>query len=117
MLIDLSWNSSRLEGNTYSLLDTTRLIELGEEAAGKTRLETQMILNHKDAIEFLVDAVDAVGFNRYTIQNLHAFLANNLLSDSEAVGRLRHISVGIQGSVFHPLEVSAAYCRVLRPNS
>ena len=105
LLIDLSWNSSRLEGNTYSLLDTKRLIELGEEAAGKTRLETQMILNHKDAIEFLVDAVDAVGFNRYTIQNLHAFLANNLLSDSEAVGRLRHIGVGIQGSVFHPLEV------------
>ena len=102
LLIDLSWNSSRLEGNTYSLLDTKRLIELGEVAAGKTRFESQMILNHKDAIEFLVDAV---GFNRYTIQNLHAFLANNLLADSEAVGRLRHIDVGIHGSVFHPLEV------------
>ena len=44
LLIDLSWNSSRLEGNTYSLLDTTRLIELGEEAEGKQRLEAQMIL-------------------------------------------------------------------------
>ncbi len=53
LLLDLSWNSSRLEGNTYSLLDTTRLIELGEAAEGRDRLEAQMIVNHKDAIEFL----------------------------------------------------------------
>ena len=56
LLIDLSWNSSRLEGNTYSLLDTKRLIDFGEQAEGKDRLEAQMILNHKDAIEFLVSA-------------------------------------------------------------
>ena len=56
LLIDLSWNSSRLEGNIYSLLDTRRLIEFGEEADGRERLEGQMILNHKDAIEFLVGA-------------------------------------------------------------
>jgi hypothetical protein len=49
-LIDLAWNSSRLEGNTYSLLDAKRLIELGEEAVGRAHLEAQMILNHKDAI-------------------------------------------------------------------
>jgi hypothetical protein len=54
LLIDLAWNSSRLEGNTYSLLDTERLIELGEEAEGRAPLEAQMILNHKDAIELLV---------------------------------------------------------------
>ena len=105
LLIDLSWNSSRLEGNTYSLLDTKRLIDLGEEAEGKERLEAQMILNHKDAIEFLVGAAEAIGFNRYTILNLHALLAENLLADSDAAGRLRHISVGIAGSVFHPLEM------------
>ncbi|MGE0239688.1 MAG: hypothetical protein AB7S59_13290, partial [Parvibaculaceae bacterium] len=81
LLIDLSWNSSRLEGNTYSLLDTRRLIELGEETEGKSRLEAQMILNHKDAIEFLVGAADEIGFNRYTVLNLHALLANNLLAD------------------------------------
>ena len=46
ILIDLSWNSSRLEGNTYSLLDTRRLIEFGEEAKGRDRLEAQMIVNH-----------------------------------------------------------------------
>ena len=107
LLIDLSWNSSRLEGNTYSLLDTTRLIELGEEAEGKQRLEAQMILNHKDAIEFLVDEAARIAFDRHTILSLHALLADNLLADSRAAGRLRHIAVGIDGSVFHPLETPA----------
>ena len=105
LLIDLSWNSSRLEGNTYSLLDTTRLIEFGEEAEGKNRLEAQMILNHKDAIEILVDGAENIGFNRHTILNLHAALADNLLADPAAPGRLRRMGVGIQSSVFHPLEV------------
>jgi Fic family protein len=105
LLIDLAWNSSRLEGNTYSLLDTKRLIELGEEAEGRAHLEAQMILNHKDAIEFLVSAADEIGFNRYTILNLHALLANNLLADPTAAGRLRYIAVGIERSAFHPLEV------------
>ncbi len=105
LLIDLSWNSSRLEGNTYSLLDTKRLIDFGEEAHGKQRLEAQMILNHKDAIEFLVSEADAISFNRYSILNLHALLANNLLADPAAAGRLRRIGVGIERSVFHPLEV------------
>lgn len=105
LLIDLSWNSSRLEGNTYSLLDTKRLIDFGEEAEGKERIEAQMILNHKDAIEFLVGSADEVSFNRHTILNLHALLANNLLADSEATGRLRRIAVGIEKSAFHPLEV------------
>ena len=105
LLIDLSWNSSRLEGNTYSLLDTTQLIERGEEAKGKDRFEAQMILNHKDAIEILVDGAEEIGFNRHTILNLHAALADNLLADTAAAGRLRRIGVGIESSVFHPLEV------------
>ena len=105
LLIDLSWNSSRLEGNTYSLLDTRRLIEFGQEADGRARLEAQMILNHKEAIEFLVDAADDIGFNRHTLLNLHAILASNLLPDEAASGRLRRIPVGIEQSVFHPLEV------------
>ncbi|EWY37417.1 hypothetical protein N825_17560 [Skermanella stibiiresistens SB22] len=103
LLIDLSWNSSRLEGNTYSLLDTRRLIEFGDEPEGRNRLEAQMILNHKDAIEFLVNEAELIGFNRHTVLNLHGMLANNLLPDEAAVGRLRRISVGIDGSVFHPL--------------
>jgi len=105
LLIDLSWNSSRLEGNTYSLLDTKRLIDFGQEAEGKERLEAQMILNHKDAIEFLVSSAEDIGFNRYTVLNLHALLANNLLADPTAPGRLRHIAVGIEKSAYHPLEV------------
>ena len=105
LLVDLSWNSSRLEGNTYSLLETERLLELGEAAESKNALEAQMILNHKAAIELLVDQADEIGFNRYTILNLHALLADNLLADPQAGGRLRRIPVGIDGTVYHPLEV------------
>ena len=105
LLIDLSWNSSRLEGNTYSLLETERLLEQGEAAEGKDLLEAQMILNHKAAIELLVNQADEIGFNRYTILNLHALLADNLLADPQACGRLRRIPVGIAGTVYHPLEV------------
>ncbi len=105
LLIDLSWNSSRLEGNTYSLLDTQQLISQGRMADNKTAMETQMILNHKDAIEFLVRAVDQINFNRYTITSLHALLSNNLLADPTASGRLRHYGVGITNSVFTPLGI------------
>jgi len=105
LLIDLSWNSSRLEGNTYSLLDTQQLISLGKVADDKTAAEAQMILNHKDAIEFMVQLADEIGFNRYTITNLHALLSNGLLPDSAASGRLRVFGVGIGHSVFTPLSI------------
>jgi Fic family protein len=105
LLIDLSWNSSRLEGNTYSLLDTERLILIGEEADNKSAIETQMILNHKDAIEFIVQSADDIRFNRYTILNLHAMLSNNLLANRAASGRLRQIAVGIGQTVYLPLEL------------
>ena len=102
LLIDLSWNSSRLEGNTYSLLDTEQLIEFGEEAEGKNATDAQMILNHKEAIEFLVQNANEIGFDRYTVLNLHAKLADGLLKNPNAIGRLRQIGVGIGGSVYHP---------------
>jgi len=105
LMIDLSWASSRLEGNTYTRLETQNLIEFGHAADGKDQREAQMILNHKDAIEFLVSDAAEIGFNRYTILNLHGMLANNLLADPDAPGRLRRMAVGITGSVFHPLEV------------
>lgn len=105
LLIDLSWNSSRLEGNTYSLLETERLLALGESAVGRDARESQMILNHKAAIELLVDQADEVGFNRYTLLNLHALLSENLLEDPDACGRLRTIPVGVAGTVYLPLEV------------
>jgi Fic family protein len=105
LLIDLAWNSSRLEGNTYSLLETDRLLQLGEAAEGKSALEAQMILNHKAAIEFLVDNAEEIGFNRYSILNLHALLADNLLQDPLAAGRLRQIAVGISGTAYLPTAV------------
>jgi fido (protein-threonine AMPylation protein) len=105
LLIDLSWNSSRLEGNTYSLLDTQRLIEAGEPAEGKAATDAQMILNHKAAIEFLVQSAEDIAFNRYTILNLHALLAENLLPDPSAAGRIRQIPVNIGKSVYHPLDI------------
>lgn len=104
LLIDLSWNSSRLEGNTYSLLETERLLSAGDAAEGKGALEAQMILNHKAAIEFLMDCTPDMGFNRYTLLNLHALLSDNLLPDPTASGRLRTVAVGIGRAVFLPLE-------------
>jgi hypothetical protein len=105
LLIDLSWNSSRLEGNTYSLLETERLLAWGEVVQGKNIKEAQMILNHKAAIEFLIEIAENSNFNRYTILNLHALLSNNLLSDHHACGRIRSIPVGIGKSVYQPLSV------------
>ncbi|MBX3256273.1 MAG: Fic family protein [Chitinophagaceae bacterium] len=105
LLIDLSWNSSRLEGNTYSLLDTERLLSQGEPAANKSAMETQMILNHKQAIEFMVAGAGEIDFNRYTITNLHAMLATDLLPDPAAPGRLRSFPVGIKKSAYTPTAI------------
>jgi hypothetical protein len=103
LLIDLSWASSHLEGNTYSLLETERLIAFGQAAEGKNTFETQMILNHKQAIEFLVESVAELGFDAYSLLNLHALLSDNLLANPAACGRIRQIPVGIGRSVYTPL--------------
>ncbi|MCI5147596.1 MAG: Fic family protein, partial [Candidatus Electrothrix sp. AR3] len=73
LLIDLSWSSSRLEGNTYNRLDTEKLIAFGQKAKGKDLRETQMILNHKAAIEMLIEGADQVDFNPFTFFNLHFY--------------------------------------------
>ncbi len=103
LLIDLSWASSQLEGNTYSRLDTRELIEHGKAARGKATLETQMILNHKAAIELLVENIDGAGLNRYTLMNLHSALAENLLPNPADEGRIRQHAVDIGKSVYRPL--------------
>lgn len=103
LLIDLSWASSHLEGNTYSRLDTRELIEHGQAARGKPAIETQMILNHKAAIELLVENIDTVEFNRYTLMNLHSALAENLLPNPADEGRVRQHAVDIGKSVYRPL--------------
>ena len=108
LLIDLSWASSHLEGNTYSRLDTVELIEHGRTATGKGAIETQMILNHKAAIELLVDnaGADRTGraeLNRYLLMNLHSALAENLLPNPADEGRIRQHAVDIGKSVYRPL--------------
>ncbi len=105
LLIDLSWNSSRLEGNTYSLLETEQLLERGKITKGKDLSETQMILNHKAAIEFLIQTAEEIGVNRFTILNLHTLLSDNLLPDPSACGRLRSIAVGIAHSTYQPVAI------------
>ncbi|MER2493235.1 Fic family protein [Catenovulum sediminis] len=103
LLIDLSWASSHLEGNTYSKLDTIELIEHGKIAQGKNALETQMILNHKNAIELLIENASELGFNRYTITNLHSALSENLLPNPADEGRIRIHTVEIGKSVYKPI--------------
>lgn len=102
LLIDLSWASSHLEGNTYTRLDTCELIEHGRAAHGKAALETQMILNHKAAIELLVENIDSAGFDRYTLLNLHSALAENLLPNPADEGRIRQHVVEIGASTYRP---------------
>lgn len=108
LLIDLSWASSHLEGNTYSRLDTVELIEHGRTATGKGAIETQMILNHKTAIELLVDNAGVenagkAGLSRYLLMNLHSTLAENLLPNPADEGRIRQHAVNIGKSVYRPL--------------
>ncbi|NTV74886.1 MAG: Fic family protein [Holophaga sp.] len=107
LLIDLSWNSSRLEGNTYSLLDTEKLFREGEAPGGKNVLETQMILNHKQAIEFLVEGAGELTLSPRTVRSLHGMLSENLLADPREEGSLRESVVGIHDSAYFPLAVPA----------
>lgn len=105
LLIDLSWASSRLEGNTYTRLDTQNLIEFGQRAAGKDASEAQMILNHKAAIELIVSGSEGIGLNRQTVLALHAALSENLLGDSRDEGRLRERPVNITGTSYTPTAI------------
>ncbi len=102
LIIDLSWNSSRLEGNTYSLLETDYLLEQGRSDEPHRAREAIMIFNHKTAIEMMVENPQHLGFNRYTLMNIHAALTEDLMEKSSSEGRLRSVPVGIGGSVFHP---------------
>jgi fido (protein-threonine AMPylation protein) len=107
LLIDLSWNSSRLEGNTYSLLETEQLLQIGHAQSGPLSNEAVMILNHKAAIEFLLESSHEVGFDRRTILNLHALLTADLLRDPASEGALRREPVGIGKSSYLPLAIPA----------
>ncbi len=102
LLVDLSWASSRLEGNTYSLADTRNLVEKGIYAKGKDKHEANMILNHKRAIEMLLKNAEDIDYNMYTFLGLHGLLSLNLMGDPADSGRLRQKIVEIGGSVYSP---------------
>ncbi len=103
LLIDLSYNSSRLEGNTYSLLDTERLLLEGTGAEGKLDEEKVMILNHKEAIRYLVDTAPRLNVSTQTICTLHYLLADGLV-ESRHAGKVRGHSVRVGGSTYISFE-------------
>lgn len=105
LVIDLSWGSSWLEGLRYSRIDTAVLLDAGRLPAGASDRDRQIILNHKAAIEFLVEEAESIAFNRFTILNLHALLAENLLERREQEGALRTRAVTIGSSVYTPTAI------------
>jgi len=101
LAIDLSWKSSQIEGNTYSLLETERLLKEKETAAGKTKEEAVMLLNHKEAIDFIVENPEyLVPLKVSTIEDIHSILMKEL-----GVGKnIRKRRVGISGTNYRPLD-------------
>ncbi len=101
LAIDLSWKSSQIEGNTYSLLETERLLKEKETAAGKTKDEAVMLLNHKVALDFIIahpSYVKTVTVS--TIENIHSILIKDL-----GISRnIRNSIVGITGTNYKPLD-------------
>lgn len=104
LLIDLSWSSSHLEGNRYTLLDTEKLFKSG---AAATDSDAVMLLNHKTAIEYLADAVPTQGLTAGVVRNLHATLMQDLLQEVEALGTIREKVVNIGGTTYIPNQVPA----------
>ncbi|MBX3173555.1 MAG: Fic family protein [Gemmatimonadaceae bacterium] len=105
LLIDLSWASSRLEGNTYSRLDTQLLLEFGQQAEGKDAREAQMILNHKAAIELLVGEGEQLALSERLLRSVHAALSENLMPTKAEEGALRRREVRIASSNYWPTAV------------
>jgi len=99
--IDLSWKSSQIEGNTYSLLETERLLRESKTADGKTKEEAVMLLNHKDALRFILDNPDYImQLTVSHIEDIHQLLTKDLSVDRG----IRHRRMGITGTNYHPLD-------------
>ncbi|MCO6484238.1 MAG: Fic family protein [Saprospiraceae bacterium] len=99
--IDLSWKSSQIEGNTYSLLETEILLKDKSTAAGRTREEAVMLLNHKATIDFLLEHPDFTrSLSVAVIEDIHRLLTRELAIDQ---GIRRH-GVGISGTNYVPLD-------------
>lgn len=101
LAIDLSWKSSQIEGNTYSLLETERLLKEKETAAGKTKDEATMLLNHKEALDFIIEHPDYLKpLTVARIEDIHSLLVKELNIDRN----IRKRSVGISGTNYKPLD-------------
>ena len=101
LAIDLSWKSSQIEGNTYSLLETEKLLKEKETASGKTKEEAVMLLNHKDAIDFIVENPDYLyPLTVSKIEDIHSILTKELDVDRN----IRKRRVGISGTNYRPLD-------------
>ena len=99
--IDLSWKSSQIEGNTYSLLETERLLKEKQTASGKTKEEAVMLLNHKDALDFILDVPDYLEeLTVARIEEIHALLTKELGVERS----IRRRRVGITGTKYTPLD-------------
>jgi Fic family protein len=99
--VDLSWKSSQIEGNTYSLLETERLLKDKQTASGKTKEEAIMLLNHKDALDFVLDVPDYLKeISVHRIEDIHSILTKELGVDRN----IRHRRVGIIGTNYRPLD-------------
>jgi Fic family protein len=112
LLIDFSFNSARLEGNTYTLAETERLLLQGRAAPGKLDAERIMILNHKEAIAYLVQHVDTLHADETTIRTLHYLLADSLVA-AGAAGQIRDESIRVSGTTYAPLEGRERLTRLL----
>ncbi len=101
LAIDLSWKSSQIEGNTYSLLETERLLKDRETASGKTKEEAIMLLNHKDALDFIIENPDYLQpLSVSKIENIHSILIKELAVERN----LRKKRIGISGTNYKPLD-------------
>ncbi len=106
LLVDLAYASSNLEGNTYSYLDTEVLVQYGKVASGKEASETQMILNHKDAINYLIDNISDIDIDVREVKTMHSLLSYGLI-DPRQVGSVRQHIVGVGNSAYAPLSIPA----------
>lgn len=101
LAIDLSWKSAQIEGNTYSLLETERLLKDKETAAGKTKDEATMLLNHKEAIDFIIGSPSyVIPLKVSVIEDIHSMLISDLGVDRN----IRTRRVGISGTNYKPLD-------------
>ena len=102
--IDLSWKSSEIEGNTYTLLETVNLLKDRIEASGRRREEAIMLLNHKEALKAIVASPDYfMDISLARMEDIHSVLIDGLGVDRN----LRHVRVGISGTNYRPLDVES----------